>query len=195
MNIYSCKTRSRAHRNRLWGLSINLLAALLPLDSVAQKVLHPVASQSAVRFVIRNFGINVEGSLSGLTGDIVFDPGQLQASRFNITLKSGTIQTGNNMRDEHLRKNSYLDVAVYPEIRFRASAVTRAPGADEYSLEGYLTIKKVTRTVKIPFRVTQEGNAYRFLGNFRINRLDYGVGSSSISLSDNLTIYLDVISR
>jgi polyisoprenoid-binding protein YceI len=173
------------------------MAVLLPITSTAQAqtVLQPVESQSTIRFVIRNFGINVDGTLTGIQGEIVFDPAQPGRARFDVTMQATSIQTGNRMRDDHLRKKDYLDVERHPVIRLRSSSVIAGVEPGVFTLAGVLTIKGETRNVRIPFRAVPEGSGFRFKGDFRINRRDYGVGGSSISLSDELTIYLEVSVR
>jgi polyisoprenoid-binding protein YceI len=161
----------------------------------AQNVLKPAESPSAIRFVIRNFGINVEGTLTGIRGEIVFDPAQPGRARFDVTVQAASIQTGNRMRDDHLRKKDYLDVERHPEIRLRSTSVIAGADPGVFTLAGVLTIKGVARDIRIPFRAVPEGDGFRFKGEFRINRRDYGVGGSSISLSDELTIYLEVSVR
>jgi polyisoprenoid-binding protein YceI len=43
----------------------------------------------------------------------------------------------------------------------------------------------------VPFSFIDKGNAIEFKGAFKINRLDFGVGSSSMVLSDDVTIKID----
>jgi len=57
---------------------------------------------------------------------------------------------------------------------------------------GLLTIKSTTREVTIPFTASPEGTGYRLKGEFKLNRRDYKIGGSSFTLSDNLTVVLDV---
>ena len=55
-----------------------------------------------------------------------------------------------------------------------------------------LTIKGKTKLIDIPFTCTQAGNVTAFKGSFKINRLDYGIGSTSLVLSDEVSISVDV---
>lgn len=171
------------------------LVLLSPVLAFGQAVMRPQENQSTVRFVIKNFGLNVEGTITGISGEAVFDPQRAHEARFDISLKAATIQTGNRMRDQHLQKKDYLDVERYPEIRFRSTSVSKGSDPSQFIVEGSLSMKGLTRTVRIPFRAYKDGSGYRFEGVFQVNRRDFAVGSSSISLSDNLTIYLDVITR
>lgn len=196
MRRQRCDKRVGPLRTVSGGFIAALTSLLLHTATLqAQAVIQPVDGESSVRFSIRNFGINVQGRLRGLKGEIVFDPAQLGSSRFQVSLKSNTVETGNRLRDEHLKKRDYLDAVGFPEIFFRSTAVRQGATADVWLLTGILTIKGTSKPVEIPFQAEKSGPGYRFTGSFRINRLDFKVGDSSISLSDNLTISLEIISR
>jgi len=60
---------------------------------------------------------------------------------------------------------------------------------------GNLTIKGVTKPVEFGFSASPQNGGYVFDGEFKINRRDFGVGESSVSLSDNLTVTLSVFAR
>ena len=55
-----------------------------------------------------------------------------------------------------------------------------------------LTIKDQTKTIDLPFTYEESGNAASFKGSFQIKRSDYGVGGSSLVMSDNVKVDLDV---
>jgi polyisoprenoid-binding protein YceI len=173
-------------------LGLYLLLDALP---VASQVKQPDPVRSSVSFVIRNFGLDVKGKLSDLKGSIQFDSTNLPGSRFSVSVSSASIQTGNRMRDDHLRKKEYLNVPDFPLIQFISTSIVRGRQAGTYEVTGQLKLKGTEKTIKFPFTAVPEGTGHLFKGSFRINRREFGVGSSSISLSDELTISLHVASR
>src|ERR1700759_210948 len=80
--------------------------------------LKPVDSKSEVKFTIKNFGLNTNGTLSGLKGTINFNSSNLSASSFNVTVEVNTINTGVDMRDSHLKKEEFFDAEKYQNISF-----------------------------------------------------------------------------
>lgn len=153
----------------------------------------PIDAASSVKFIIKNFGLTVDGRLSGLEGKILFNPADLKKSSFDVSVNTSTINTGMSSRDNHLKKKDYLDVGVYPKIRIVTTDILPGSKPGTYLARGKLTLKKTTREIEIPFNVqTLTGGGYRFIGSFTINRRDFNVGSSSISLSDNLTVSLAI---
>jgi len=41
--------------------------------------------------------------------------------------------------------------------------------------------------IDVPFTFTEKGNTRAFKGSFKLNRLDFGVGDSSLILADEAT--------
>ncbi|QEC68001.1 YceI family protein [Panacibacter ginsenosidivorans] len=162
---------------------------LLPaffLVSFISADLKPVDADNAVSFAIKNFGINTNGEFKGLKGVIKWDNANPAASVFNVTVDANTINTGIDMRDDHLRDEDYFNVKKYPVISFVSTAVTAG------NITGNLTIKGTTKQVSFPFTVTPSNGSYLFEGSFTINRRDFGIGSSSMSLGNNVTVTLKV---
>lgn len=176
-------------------LAILGFCILLNAAPATGQVKQPDPVRSSVSFVIRNFGLDVKGKLSDLTGSIQFDSTNLPGSRFSVSVASATIQTGNRMRDDHLRKKEYLNVTDFPLIQFISSSIVRGKKAGTYEVTGQLKLKGTEKTIRFPFTAVPDGTGHLFKGSFRINRREFGVGSSSISLSDELTISLHVASR
>lgn len=159
---------------------------------VYAQVYIPVSATSKVSFKIRNFGSTVDGSIKGLKGTINFDGSTLSNTKFDVTINPATIDTGIGMRDNHLRKLDYFAVDDYPTIRFVSTKVMASGKLNEATVTGKLTIKKTTKEISFPFRYTGGNNALQFTGEFKINRRDFDVGGNSFSLSDEVTVILDV---
>jgi polyisoprenoid-binding protein YceI len=171
-----------------------LLLLLFANITFAQK--YTVTDQSStVHFVIKNFGIKTGGDFTGLNGTITFDPKALGTSQFNVTVNSNTIDTDNNARDKHLRKSEYFDVEKYPVISFLSTKITESSITGRLFVTGVLTIKGVSKVVQFGFTATPSAVGYTFKGEFEINRRDYGVGGSSVSLADKLKVSLDIAAK
>jgi polyisoprenoid-binding protein YceI len=166
-------------------------------SSFAQTATHqytPSDAGSSVAFNIKNFGLNSKGSFSGLQGNIVFDGQNPGGCSFDVTLNAASINTDNEVRDEHLKKEGYFDVVKYPRIRLVSSAVGAADKDGHYSFTGNLTIKGKTKEISFPFLAAPAGDDYIFKGSFTINRRDFDVGGSS-TLANNLTVTVTVLAK
>ena len=92
-------------------------------DIVAQNYTAADAG-SEVKFSIKNFGLNVDGSFKGLQGKIVFDPANLSTATINVSVDAATVNTGNGSRDKHLKKDDYFDVAHHTKLTFLSSKIS-----------------------------------------------------------------------
>jgi polyisoprenoid-binding protein YceI len=138
-------------------------------------------AHSQVGFVARHAMVTkVRGAFDDFDGTAVFEAGQPEAAAVTVNIRSASINTRNQQRDEHLRNNDFLAVDEYPAITFVSTGL-HVTGDDTFELTGDLTIRGVTNAVTIPF--TFEGAATDPFGNVRlgfagsvaINRKDYGV--------------------
>ena len=166
-------------------LFTSIIIAIASMAFVSAE-LKPVDTSEAVTFTIKNFGINTKGEVKGLKGTIKWDAANPAASVFNVTVDAKTINTGIEMRDNHLRKDEYLDTDKFPVISFASTSVTAN------NIKGNLTIKGVTKEVSFPFTVKPSNGGYLFEGEFEINRRDFGVGGGSVSLSNSMKVSLKV---
>jgi polyisoprenoid-binding protein YceI len=144
-----------------------------------------------VVFHISNAGLDVEGSIAGVIGDIKFSKTKLVKSFFTATAKSETIQTGIKLRDKHLKKFDYFDVKNHPTINITSKQITKTKnGFDSICA---ITIKGQTKDINIPFTFKQTDNKGEFNGAFSLNRLDFGLGEKSIILSDTVAIEIWIV--
>lgn len=176
-------------------LSFSIIFIFATLLLKAQATLTPVDDGSKVHFVIKNFGIKTGGDFSGLKGAIKFDPNNYSAASFDVTVDAATIDTDNSSRDGHLKKEEYFNVDTYKTLRFKSTKVVKSTIEGRFYIYGNLTIKGVTKPVEFGFGATPKNGGYVFEGNFEINRRDFGVGGSSISMADNLTVSLSVFAK
>jgi len=153
--------------------------------------MHPVTKESGINFSLRNFGFKTGGSLAAPEGDILFTPDDLSKSYFRMTIKSESINTDNNSRDNHLRDEDYFNVKKYPLIRFESTIIRAVNKIGNYEAVGTLTIKDKSKEITLPFKAEKNGNGYLFTGSFKMNRRDFDVGGSS-TISNELTVDIKV---
>jgi polyisoprenoid-binding protein YceI len=143
--------------------------------------------KSSVIFHIKNLGFNVDGNLGGLQADILFDPANVASSKIDASVETKTINTDNEGRDKHLKKDDYFDVEKYPKIRIKSVSL-KHKGGENFMGMFDVTIKDKTKQIEIPFKYTEAGKAATFTAKFKLNRVDFGVGGKSMILSDELTV-------
>lgn len=170
-----------------------IVATVITVSSFAQ-ALKPVDEEGAVRFKIKNLGFNTTGAFSGLQGTIQFDPAHLANASFDVSVDANTVNTGVDLRDNHLRKEEYFDVKNHPRIQFVSTKVTPSNKSGTFFITGKLTLKGVTKEISFPFTATANTEGYLFSGEFKINRKDFKISAGS-TISDNLTVMLNVTAK
>lgn len=164
-------------------------------STIAQQY-KPDDAGSKIHFVIKNFGINTGGDFNLVDGEIRFDPQSVLQSSFDVTVKSSTIDTDNNMRDKSLR-DDYFESEKFPLIRITSSKIEKTNKTDDgfYYFTGQLIMKNICKQISFPFKAEQSGDNYLFTGDFEINRLDYNIGKSSTVLSSRVKVSLKVFAK
>lgn len=165
------------------------IAIVSAVYSGALKAQSTVA-RSVITFEIKNLGINTGGSFSGLAAKAHFVPANLSTSTIEASIDVATINTGNTGKDEHLRSEDFFDATRYPKISLKSIAFKHKSG-NNYTGTFTLNIKDKSKQIEMPFTYLEKENTVEFKGTFKINRLDFGVGSSSMVLSDEVTINID----
>lgn len=87
--------------------------------------------------------------------------------------------TDNHDRDADLRSPTYFDVAKYPTMTFRSTSIV-AQNAQNFTVNGDLTIKDVTKRVSFPVHIVgiipdPKGWRVGYTGNLTIDRRDWGI--------------------
>ena len=168
---------------------------ILPAIYLSAQTYAATDTGSKVKFVIKNFGFNTGGTFEGLSGTILFDPSNLSTANFDVSVKSKTVDTDIEARDNHLRKPEYFDVENFPKLIFKSTRVAKTNKPEYLYMFGNITIKGVTKEANFPFTYTPKDGGYLFEGEFKINRRDFGVGGKSFSMSDELTVSLSVFAK
>ena len=140
-------------------------------------VLDPTHSE--LMFKVRHMMItNVKGEFKNFSVDV--DGEDIAKAKFNVTIDAASINTNNDQRDEHLRSADFFDAENFKNLTFTTTS-SRSKGDDEFELTGDLTIKGVTKEVKldVEFGGTNKdpwGNEKAgFSIEAKINRKDWGL--------------------
>jgi len=166
------------------------LAAILSIMGVSlQAQVASTVSDYKIKFYIKNAGFTVDGTLKDLSSDIYVDLQNPGGSRIKASVPVKTLDTGIGSRDEHLMKKDYFDVATYPNLSIEATSLT-SKGNGTWQGKFNVTIKGKTKAYTIPVTYEEKAGKLRINSKFKINRRDFGVGGSSLILSDTVRIEL-----
>jgi len=155
-----------------------LAALLLPHAVDAQPLrfrIQPEASEITFRATSRM--MNAEGHFSRFSGDVVVDPATLTTGRITLTIDAASLDTGIEMRDNHLRSSDFFDVTRFPTVAFQSVRVEAA--GRRATVVGQLTLHGVTREIAVPIDVQITNTALVASGEFIVNRGEYAINYNS----------------
>jgi polyisoprenoid-binding protein YceI len=144
---------------------------------------HTVIGFSAVHLGVTA----VRGRFSRFGGSFQADRADLGRASGEVTVDVGSIYTGDEQRDAHLRSPDFFDSERFPAMTFRLTNV--APSVrDEYLVEGHLTIKETTRLVSLQATLLGEtpdplgsGSRIGTRASGRLDRRDFGLDWSGFA--------------
>jgi polyisoprenoid-binding protein YceI len=102
---------------------------------------------SNVDFEVKHLMIStVRGHFRKFDADVFIDEETPGNSRVSATIDVASIETGLDIRDDHLRSDDFFNAEHFPAITFVSRAVERLDES-RFSVAGDLTIRDVTRAV------------------------------------------------
>lgn len=126
---------------------------------------------------------DVAGLFDSFESTITASKDDFSDASATLSLKTESINTAVEMRDDHLRSADFFEVEKYPEIIFRSTSIEKTDKKNHYLLKGNLTIRNITKPITLDmwYRGTiTDSNSGKKVAGFQItgtlNRLDYGVG-------------------
>ncbi len=152
---------------------------------------------SSVGFRVRHLLSKVQGRFGKAEGTVRVDTADITKSSVDVTIDVATISTNEDKRDAHLKGPDFFDVAKFPVITFKSTAVKEV-AKGKLEITGTFTMKGVSKTLVLP--VTSLGTAVdpwknvvaAFEGAVRINRMDYGVSYGPGLVGDDVDVELNI---
>ncbi|MCZ4123504.1 YceI family protein [Streptomyces sp. H39-S7] len=106
-------------------------------------------AHSSVTATAQHLGISsVQGRFTEFAGRIEID-GRTAASSVVAIIEAASIDTGNTLRDGHLRSPDFLDTEAHSKILYRSTGGLEPAGEDRWTVQGELTLHGVTRPVDL----------------------------------------------
>jgi polyisoprenoid-binding protein YceI len=145
-------------------------------------------SKSSLEYTFTQAGAQNKGRFTRFPVTFDFSPDDLSASRLDVTVDIGSLDTGDQERDDTLRSNDLFAATKFPQAHFTATQIAKT--AAGFEATGKLTIRGVTRDMRVPFTfrtATENGAAVGYMsGKTSLRRLDYGVGQGDWKATDQV---------
>jgi polyisoprenoid-binding protein YceI len=186
---------------RMFTAALSAALLLTGVSAFAQSSSWVIDSNhSQVNFQIRHAGVStVRGSISGVTGTVVWDDKNPSKSSVEATINATTVSTNNEKRDAHLKSPDFFNVEKFPTLTFKSTSVTGASG--KLQVIGDLTLAGVTKSVTLdvdgptaPVKGMGGKMVTGFSASGTLKRSDFNFGSKfgEPVLSDEVKFTIDV---
>jgi polyisoprenoid-binding protein YceI len=188
----------------LSGIFILILISTLSATGLKQYKID--TNHSNVGFAVSIMGglSEVHGKFSDFNVELFTDEKDITKSKVKAVIKTTSIDTGINGRDEHLRTEDFFDTEKFPEIIFESSKIEK--NGSGFIATGNFTMHGVTKEIKLPFRIVGEKKDEKerkknigYVAELEINRKDYGINweHSSVPnfIGDNVKVKIQLLTR
>lgn len=151
-------------------------------------------AHTEIGFVARHLiGTKVRGRFTEFEGSFTVAENP-QESTVEAVVQAASINTGVDMRDDHLRSNDFLDMANFPTLELKSTSLTKVSDT-EWKLGTDLTIRGVTKPVTFDLEYLGEGAAMQegktvvaFSAYAEIDRRDFGVNFNSSLIDGSVVV-------
>lgn len=137
-------------------------------------------THSELQFKVKHLMITtVTGSLKSFGASLSSEGDDFENGSVSFEAEINSIDTGNTDRDNHLKSGDFFDAEQHPKVSFSSTSLVK--DGDDYIVNGDLTIKGITKSVKLnaefggiatdPWGNTKAG----FTLSGKINRTDFGL--------------------
>jgi polyisoprenoid-binding protein YceI len=181
------------------GITIAALAAFgLGNRPVVAESYTVDAVHSSVVYRVKHLGVSYAyGRFNKIEGTFAVDAADPTKSKLEFTIKTDSIDTGNQGRDGHLKGPDFFNARQFPNITFKSKSVAAA-GKDTYEVTGDLTLHGVTKEVTLKIENTGSGPGARggkvagLHSEFTIKRSDFGMSNMVGPVADEVTVLVSV---
>lgn len=196
------------HKGKLvWALILSVAPGVLSADSIKFDFRDPKKVNNVV-FLMDAPLESINGTATGVSGTVSFDPAKPAATTGKIVLSTSSLHVDNPVMKKHMLDEGWMHVSKFPTIEFVVGKMTEVKTSGTTiiaTIAGKLTVKGVTKKVSVPVRLTYlkgmlikrnrvPGDLLVLRCDFTIKRSDYGInaGNNEEKVSDEIELKLRV---
>jgi polyisoprenoid-binding protein YceI len=156
-------------------------------------------THSEVQFKVKHLVIStVSGFFRSFEGALETETDDFEGAAISFAINIDSVDTNQTQRDEHLKSPDFFDAAKYPQMTFKSTSFKKTGEDDEYELAGDLTIKGVTKSVKLAAEFG--GSTTDFYGNVKagfevsgkISRKEFGLTWDAVTEAGSIVVGDDI---
>lgn len=171
-------------------LSTSILAKEYNLDKV----------HTDIGFKIKHLQIsNVKGKFNDYSAMIDFDPTSNEFKKLEAIIKTASINTDNQSRDEHLRQDDFFKAKKYPDMTFVMKKYEKVDN-QKGKMIGVLTLAGVSKNITLDTEIGgmakgkdgKERVGFSLNGKIKRSDFKFASGTSALTVGEDIDLNIEV---
>lgn len=155
-------------------------------------------SHAAVLAQVNHMGFSTNTvRFDSINGTVSYDPAKPDMSSADITIDTGSLNSGFAARDEHLKGAMFFNTTAFPKATFKGVHLMKT-GANTGEYHGNLTLLGVTRPVALKVKFNGYGKGMDgqprigFSATAQLKRSDFGMKAFIPAVGDDVALQIDL---
>ena len=157
-------------------------------------------AHSMIIFRAKHNGVSYNyGRFNEFTGEITMDETDVSKSTVEFEVKTASVDTANEKRDQHLRSSDFFSAKQFPVITFKSTKVSAKEGKEDVlEVTGDLELHGVKKSITVDVEITgrakgQQGESLiGFESIFMIKRSEFGMTYGMGPVSDDIRLTVSI---
>jgi polyisoprenoid-binding protein YceI len=137
----------------------------------------------SLTFSFMQAGAENHGSFRQFATAMNYDPQNPAAGSLEVTVQTASLDTQDKDRNDMIAGADLLDVKKYPTATYVAKSFAKT-AAGGLEAVGKLTLRGVTRDLRVPLTLRATANGYELSGEVTLKRLDFGIGQGELQSTE-----------
>ena len=157
-------------------------------------------AHSMILFRAKHMGITYNyGRFNEFTGKLTIDETDISKSAIEFEVKTASVDTANEKRDQHLRSSDFFSAKQFPVITFKSTKVSMKEGKEDMlEITGDLELLGVKKSITVDVEITGKGKGRQgepligFESIFTIKRSEFGMTYGAGAVSDDIRLIVTI---
>jgi polyisoprenoid-binding protein YceI len=157
-------------------------------------------AHSMILFRAKHNGVSYNyGRFNEFTGELMIDETDISKSAVEFEVKTASVDTANEKRDQHLRSSDFFSAKQFPVITFKSTKVSMKEGKeDTLEITGDLELLGVKKSITVDVEITGKAKGRQgeslmgFESVFMIKRSEFGMTFGAGTVSDDIRLIVTI---
>ena len=157
-------------------------------------------AHSMILFRAKHSGVSYNyGRFNEFTGKLMIDETDISKSMVEFEVKTASVDTANEKRDQHLRSSDFFSAKQFPVITFKSTKVSMKEGKEDMlEITGDLELLGVKKSITVDVEITGKAKGRQgepligFESIFTIKRSEFGMTYGAGAVSDDIRLIVTI---